>query len=70
MKLKINSSYLRYNLLCFWIILEGRSVQLTSVADFQKFSGVAKGLSLPSDLDKGRVIDKYLAIFVDYTCFS
>ena len=58
MKLKINSLYLLYNLLCFWIILEGRSVQSTSVADFQKFSGVAKGLSLPSDLEEARVIDK------------
>ena len=30
----------------------------------------AKGLNLPSILEETRLLDKYLEIFVDYTCFS
>ena len=32
--------------------------------------GGTKGLNLPSILEEALVLDKYLGIFVNYTCFS
>ena len=41
-----------------------------TVAIFQEESKGGKGLHLPSILEETRVLEKYLGIFVDYTCFS
>jgi len=36
----------------------------------EKSGGKAKGMNLPSILEETRVLNKFLGIFVDDTCFS